>query len=129
MKLRGNVSCSESPRERINGEEKRRRERGGGTERERMRETGCSFVVDLFRCRRGFPFLCIHASLFRYFAQFPAPENWKTSRRSPSTPSPFIYICKNYEPCGVDIPSMAITSIVHDIFWKKRIRRIKSVDS
>lgn len=71
---------------------------GGGKEgerkgKERTRETGCPFVVDLFRCRRGFPFLCVHASLFRYFAQLPAPENWKASRRSPlATFRPVIYI-------------------------------------
>lgn len=51
-----------------NRETKGEREREGGRRGEtRMRETGCPFVVDLFRCRRrrrrGFPFHCTHTPL------------------------------------------------------------------
>lgn len=65
--------CRENQRER---HEKRERKREG-------ERAGCPFVVDLLRCRRGFSFLCVRVSLFRYFAsQLPVPENSKASNSS-----------------------------------------------
>lgn len=115
----------EGKRKKGRRERKRKRERRW---KEKTRDTGYPFMVDLFRCRRGFPFLCVHASLFRYFVQFPAPKNSKASHCS-STPSLIIYI-RDVKKLWTSRDRYSLNGndqSYKDFLLKKRIQNTKSI--